>query len=469
MSPSAFRATAREIADACCGRIVSGDPHAVAAGVQSDSRALQPGNAFFALRGERFDGHGFIPQAVEIGSRVIVVDNVPDGVHLPQSVAVVQVVETERAMLALAAWHRTRLGARVIAITGSYGKTTVKEMLGAMLSRCATCTTAPRSYNNRIGVALTLLSASPQDAFVVLEMGTNAPGEIDELARAARPHIGVITAIAAVHTEGLGSLEGVRDAKAELIPHLPGDGLLVLNADQALCQALGARFDGWVLTFGEQKKASVRVTHIDATPEGCTFETLANRFALRSPARYNALNAAAALCVAHELDVPAREARAALAVLAMPALRYEIRQLAGVRFVLDCYNSNPDALRTTVKSFVAEPAGGTRILVCGDMLELGAESARIHRKLGRELARSGLDMLVAVGPMAAHMLEGWDAVASAERAAVQFETAEDAWRPLQHMLQPGDAVLVKGSRRMKLEAIVERIAAAADSSQKEVA
>jgi len=469
MPTSAFRATAREIADACRGHIASGDPHAVAAGVQSDSRALQPGNAFFALRGERFDGHDFVAQAVEIGSRVVVADNVPDGVHPPHRVAVVQVDETERAMLALAAWHRTRMDARVIAITGSYGKTTVKEMLGAMLSRYATCTVAPRSYNNRIGVALTLLSASPHDTFVVLEMGTNAPGEIDELARAARPHIGVITAIAPVHTEGLGGIEGVRDAKAELIPHLPADGLLVLNADQAPCASLAERFDGWVLTFGEQKKASVRVTRIDTTPDGCTFETLGNRFALRSPARYNALNAAAALCVAHELDVPPLEAHSALAALKMPALRYEVRELAGVRFVLDCYNSNPDALRTAVANFASEPAGGTRILVCGDMLELGAQSARVHRELGRELARSKLDMLVAVGPMAADVLAGWDAVASAERAGMHFETAEDAWYPLQRMLRPGDAVLVKGSRRMKLEVIVERIAAGAAASRKAVA
>jgi len=469
MPPSGFRATARQIANACRGRIVSGDPRAVAAGVQSDTRALRPGNAFFCLRGKRFDGHRYISQAVVMGSRVLIVDSMPDGVYPPRDVAVVRVADTERAMLALAAWHRLHLHARIVAITGSYGKTTVKDMLGAILSRRATCTIAPRSYNNRIGVALTLLSASSRDEFIVLEMGTNAPGEIAELARAARPHIGVITAVAEVHTEGLGSIEGVRDAKAELIPHLPNDGLLVLNADQVLCAWLGNRFDGQVLTFGKTDGASACVTRINATPDGCSFETLGNRFTLRSAGPYNALNAAAALCVARELDVRPKDARAALAALELPALRYQIQELEGVRFVLDCYNSNPQALRTAVETFVCEPASGMKVLVCGDMLELGPQSARIHRELGRELAQSGLDVLAAVGPMARHMLAGWDSAAPATRAALHFDSAEDAWRPLQHMLQAGDSVLVKGSRLMKLEVIAERIAAAPRSARKEAA
>jgi len=466
MPPSAFRASAREIANACRGRIVSGDPCAVAGGVQSDSRALRPGNAFFALRGERFDGHRFICHAVVMGARVIVVDNMPGALYPPHDVAVVRVDDTERALLALAAWHRTRLHARVVGITGSYGKTTVKDMLGAILSRRAPCTIAPRSYNNRIGVALTLLAASPRDEFVVLELGTNAPGEIDELARAARPHIGVITAIAPVHTEGLGSLEGVRDAKAELIPHLPDDGLLVLNADQRLCAWLGNRFKGQVLTFGKTEDASACVTRVNATLDGCSFETLGNRFALRTGARYNAFNAAAALCVARELGVRPQEARAALAAMELPALRYQVRELDDVRFVLDCYNSNPQALRTAVENFVGQPANGMKVIVCGDMLELGPQSARIHRELGRELAESGLDMLVAVGPMAAHMLAGWDSAAHATRAALHFGTTEAAWKPLQRMLQAGDSVLVKGSLRMKLETIVERIAATHSSAKK---
>ncbi len=445
------------IAAACGGRIVCGAPEATAASVCTDTRTLQPGQAFFALRGATYDAHDYLPQAASAGAAVLVVERVPDGWTAPEGTAVVQVADTERALLALASHHRRSFRGRVLAITGSFGKSTVKAMSAAILSRAGRCTAAPKSYNNRVGVAHTLLSASPDDAYVVLEMGTNHPGEIDELARAARPHLGLITAIGEVHLEGLGDLAGVREAKAELIRHVAAPGRLVLNGDCVLCASLAGRCPGWVRTFGMRPGCTVQPRRVARDGSGWSFEALGQAFTLPMGGRYNVLNAAAAICAAQELGVPAATAAEALATAELPALRYERRRLGGVLFVCDCYNNNPTAMRAALESFMSEPAGGSRVVVCGDMLELGRESRRIHRRMGAELAASGVDMLFAVGPLAKAMLVGWQDRRRPSQVALHFDTAEEAWMPLWQLVAAGDSVLLKGSRKMGLEVIADRI------------
>ncbi|MHC4592181.1 MAG: UDP-N-acetylmuramoyl-tripeptide--D-alanyl-D-alanine ligase [Planctomycetota bacterium] len=460
---------AAQIAEACGGRVVCGDPYAVAHGVSTDTRSLRPGEVFFALVGPNHDAHDYLPAAGEAGARTLVAQRLPSEWPAHESPAVVLVSDTRRALLALAAWHRRHLRARVAAVTGSYGKSTVKEMTGAILTREHTCTVAPASYNNRIGVALTLLSATLDDDFVVLELGTNHPGEIDELAAAAKPDLGVITAIGEVHLEGLGSIEGVREAKAELIPHLPSGGTLVLNADDALCSSLAERFDGQVRSFGLASNAWVRPERVHAHDDGWQFDARGWVFRLRSGPQHNVINAAAAVCAATALGASLRDASQALAGFCPSPMRYERVELGRVTFVRDCYNSNPPAMLAALKSFLLERNPGRKFVVCGDMLELGERGPALHREVGAQLAASGVHGLVAVGELARHLIEGWHKRALPSQCAFYFRSAEEAWSPLWWELEPGDAVLIKGSRAVQLEKVTDRIADYLGTERKEAA
>lgn len=461
--------TAGQIAEACAGAILCGSPAAQANGICTDTRSLQPGQAFFALVGTQHDGHGFLAAAEAAGAPVLVVQRPVEAWSPSAETTVIRVFDTARALLALAAWHRGRLKAKVIAVTGSYGKSTVKEMIGAILAGSARCAVAPASFNNRIGVALSLLSAKGDEDYIVLEMGTNHPGEIEELARAARPDLGVITAVGEVHLEGLGSLEGVREAKAELIPHVSPEGTLVLNADNAPCASLAARFSGRTLTFGLTAGTTVRPECIRPSGDGWSFSALGWVFELPNGPRHNVLNAAAAICAATALGAPVRNAVTALADFRPPHMRYERLNLGGVTFICDCYNSNPPALRAALESFLLESNPGRKVVVCGDMLELGDQGPRLHQELGRELAASGVHVLVAVGELARHLLEGWHSRAFPAQTALYFRSARDAWSPLWGELRPGDAVLLKGSRAVRLEVITQSIAAFLNSRGKEAA
>jgi UDP-N-acetylmuramoyl-tripeptide--D-alanyl-D-alanine ligase len=435
-----------------------GDPLRRACGVSTDTRRLQAGQAFFALTGSRFDGHDFLALADGCGAAILVAERVPeDAVPSPQA-ALVLVSDTSRALLDLASARRRYLRARVAAVTGSYGKSTVKQMLGAVLSRESCCTIAPASYNNRIGLALTLLSASADDDFVVLEMGANHAGEIAELACAARPELAVVSAIGEAHLEGFGDLRAVQAAKAEVVDGLPADGTLILNADDPLCMELAEGFTGSVRTFGQAAHADVRPSALRRAPVGWQFEIGAWTFCVPSSARYDVLNACAAVCAAAALGASPLAAAAGIRCLRKPAMRYERMDLGGVTFFCDCYNSNPPALRAALASFAEEAAAGRHIVVCGDMLELGSRSAELHRECGAAAAESGADALFAVGGMAGSLIEGWRGAALTGVNAYAFATAEDAWEPLWWELQPGDCVLIKGSRGVRLETIVERVA-----------
>ena len=453
MKLSRITFSAEEIANACGGRVVRGSGRTTAIGVSTDSRKTRRGEAFFALVGFRHDAHRFLAQAAEAGARVLVVQRDLGRLRLPPSCAAVMVEDTTDALLGLAALHRSRLRGKVLAVTGSCGKTTVKDMAAAMLSRHGQCTAAMQSFNNKVGLSTTLLSAAESDDYIVLEMGTNHPGEIDELARCARPHLAVITCIGESHLEGFGSLDGVRDAKAEIIPHIEPDGALVLNADDPLCRGLGERFGGQVLTFGLSVEADVRPAMLRQTGSGYVFRACGCTFSLRVPGLHNLLNAAAALSASVWAGVSPANAAEALANYKLPPLRFEFHTIAGVRFVEDCYNSNPTALRAALRSFLNEPVDGRMAMVCGDMLELGEHAARLHAQMGKELATSKISLLVAVGPLGPHLLEGWQQAAGPDQQAMHFQTAEEAWAPLWEWVRRGDSVLVKASRGMGLERI----------------
>ncbi len=473
MQPPA-KFTAQWIRKACGGqlaggRLADGRPDAGAPAVSTDSRTLRPGEAFVALVGPHHDAHDFVPQALEAGASIVVAERADESRPLPPHAALILVDDTARALTELATCHRRRLKGKLIAVTGSCGKSTVKSMIAVVLGRSARCTAARRSFNNAIGVSLTLLEAEVEDDFVVLEMGANHFGEIEALARSARPHAGVVTCIGECHLEAFGSREGVREAKAELIPHLDPAGLAVLNADDPLCLSLGDRFSGEVRTFGFSRHADVRAVDVRPDGEGTAFRACGVEFRLPAAGHHNVLNAAAAVCVCAWAGVGPQEASEGLAGLRLPSLRFEKRRIGGVTFVLDCYNSNPTAMRAALQAYLDAPAPRRRLVVCGDMLELGEASAQMHRRLGRLLALTRVDALVAVGPMGALVIEGWTQIRASARDALHFACAENAWRPLWEMLRPGDTVLVKGSRAMRMETIATAIADHVEATGREAA
>jgi len=449
--------TAGDIVQACGGRLAAGRPELAADGLWTDTRTMTPGQAFLALIGPNFDAHEFVPQAIEAGARIIIAQRQEESWSLPLDVALIIVGDTTKALMDLAAWHRSRMRGRVIAVTGSCGKSTVKAMTAALLAQAGACTVARKSFNNRIGVSLSLLDAKAVDDFVVLEMGANHFGEIDELARLARPHAAVITCIGECHLEAFGDLKGVRDAKAELVAHLDPEGLLVLNADDRLCLTIASAYKGQVRTFGFARDAYVRPHGLRREGENTVFRVWGRTFRLPAVGQHNVLNAAAALCLARWAGLSLEQVRDGLAEIKMPELRWEKRVLAGVTYLIDAYNSNPTAMRAALAAFLEEPVARRRIMVCGDMLELGAASIPLHRRLGRVLALTGIDSLVAVGPLSRSVVDGWREIASDGREVFHFETAEEAWAAVHAIASPGDWVLIKGSRMMQLEKIVAAI------------
>jgi len=448
--------TAADIAAACGGYPVNGPANMPARNISTDSRRIESGEAFVALHGERHDGHTFVPQALQKGASVAVVERVEPGWNADEA-TLVKVDDTGDALLDLARWHRDRLNATVAAVTGSCGKSTIKNMLSAILSRESSCTAAPSSFNNRVGVPLTLLDADLDDGFVVCEIGANAPGEIDELATCVRPDGAVVSCIGDCHLEGFGSREGVRDAKSEIVPHITEGGTLVLNKDDPLCMTLKDEHDGPVRTFGLSEEAWLTPRGMERRAGSWVFRARGETFHLAAPGRYNVTNAAAAMTLALNVGCSLEAVKEGLAEVSLPPMRYETSEIQGVTVVEDCYNSNPTAARAAVDAFLDQPVAGRRAVVFGDMLELGERAPELHREMGEFLGRRDIQLLVAVGEYGRQVLNGWSSVASSARQAMHFQEPERAWKPVWDKVEAGDGLLLKGSRKVGLERIVNRI------------
>lgn len=451
--------TAEQISTACDGTVTCGPADTVVRGLSTDTRTLRAEQGFIALVGDNHDAHNFLPHALKIGTPLLVVQNGREPRDIPDSTTVISVEDTTRALMDIAAWHRTRIEGTVVAVTGSCGKSTVKTMIGAILSRTGECTVAPKSFNNKIGVSLTLLDTPVQDDYVVLEMGTNHPGEIDELARIGRPHAGLITCIGKCHLEGLGDRQGVREAKAELIPHIQTDGLLSLNADDDMCASLAERYSGQVRTFGLHRGADYQPLIMENVADGTQEQFLLNDhdFHIPLPGRYNVVNAAAAISMARWAGASIDDCRNGLASVQMPGMRFEKENIADTEYILDCYNSNPTATRAVIDTFMRMPVEGRRIVVFGDMLELGDSAPHLHHETGMLMALAHIDVLVAVGDFAEEVVDGWREIASPDQRAMHIPSVDKAWLFVWKLTQPGDTVLLKGSRDIRLERITDAI------------
>ncbi len=430
-----------------------------AAGYSIDSRTIHPGELFFAVRGERLDGHDFIAAAIERGAVGAVVARARVA-SLPDAALAVPLLVTEDPLLALqtlAAHVRRQWGRTVIAITGSAGKTTTKEAIAAALGAKFNVLKSQGNLNNAFGLPLQLLRLEPEHEYAVVEMGMNHTGEIAALARIAAPEWGVVTNVGNAHIENFPDGQaGIARAKFELVAALPANGVAFLNCDDAYVSQFGRDFPGRVMYFGHGPCANLRILSTDEDSAGLhvTFRAgeREGHLTLQLLGAHNALNAMAGVAVALEAGVNLDAAVAALASLAPGDKRGQIIELAGTTILNDSYNSNPEALRSMIHTLAGRPATGRHILVAGEMLELGEHAPALHTACGRAAAESAIDVVIGVRGNAEHLAA---AACAAGVTSVFLPDAEAAGHWLAANLRPGDVVLVKGSRGVRLERAIE--------------
>jgi UDP-N-acetylmuramoyl-tripeptide--D-alanyl-D-alanine ligase len=455
--------TPQEMRDATNGRWLR-EPMATCrpSGVSLDTREIRAGHAFVALKGERFDAHDFCGDAVRLGATLVVVERMPTGI--PSGVAVLGVDDTRRALSDLArAWRARLKDTRVIAVTGSAGKTTTRRLIESVLATEWKGSASPKSFNNDIGVPYTILAARRDHRFLVLEIGMNHPGEILGLAELARPHIAVITMVGRVHLEGLGSVEAIAAEKSSIVAPLGREGVAIVHGDSPLLDAALAErgVPRVIRRFGiAASTLDVRLTGRTVTDRGQRIEVNGSMTAdLQLPGEHNAINALAAIAVGRELGISDANIRRGLELVAPANMRLERTERQGVLFFNDAYNANPDAMAASMRTFMElTPGSARRVMVLGDMLELGSAAAALHREVGRvagELSRSApLDVVVAVGRFAEDVKAGLADAGYRGEAFTYARLDPDSLASLRGHLRPHDRVLLKGSRGSAMERVL---------------
>ena len=430
----------------------------VALGYSIDSRTVAPGELFFAVRGERFDGHDFVAAAVERGAIAAVVSRARVAT-LPDAALAVPLLIAEdplTALQALATHVRRIWGKRVVAVTGSAGKTTTKEAIAIALGAKLNVLKSKGNLNNEFGLPMQLLRLEPEHDIAVVEMGMNHLGEIAALARIAAPDWGVITNVGTAHAENFSDGQaGIARAKFELVAALPATGVAFLNCDDAYVSQFGRDFNGRVVYFGAGPCADPQILSVLEDVTGLHIRYRAGddqgKLTLQLLGAHNAQNAMAGLAVALEAGVDREAAATALQSLAAGDKRGQVIEIGGAIILNDCYNSNPEALRSMIRTLATRPAV-RRILVAGEMLELGDQGPELHADCGRAAAEAGIDLVVGVRGNARHLAA---AACTGGVASLFVPEAEDAGRWMQANLRPGDVVLVKGSRGVHLERAIE--------------
>jgi UDP-N-acetylmuramoyl-tripeptide--D-alanyl-D-alanine ligase len=442
-----------QIMAAIGGNLLQGDPQTPLRGLSTDSRQVQSGELFVALRGEKFDGHQFLEAVARAGAGAAVV---MAPVEAPASLALLQVDDTQSALGAIGRAHRQRFLVPVIGITGSTGKTTTKDLVASVLEQAYPVIKTERNFNNEIGLPLTLLKMQPTTAAAVVEMGMRGLGQIRQLAQIALPTVAVVTNVGISHLELLGSKENIAQAKGELVAELDPTGLAVLNGDDAYVRSMRKLTKAKTVFYGiDAPNLDYRATAIRRQHSGCTFvarvpggELTVN---LPLPGRHNIMNALAAIAVAKELGLSDPAVQTGLNAPVMTGKRLHIIEYHGYRIIDDTYNASPTSVRAALEVLGGGPAESRRFAVLADMLELGPESARFHRELGEYAAAIGVDLLMGYGDLAREYVAGFNTV---RPGATHYRCKTDLIAELRGLLQSGDTILVKGSRSMHMEEIV---------------
>ncbi len=444
----------RTISEVTHGRMLQNGSNARVTGFSTDSRSLQPGDLFIPLRGETFDGHDYLAQAAQHGAAACLTEEIVGGLTVP----LVQVEDTLKALGDLAAFVRNRFSGPVVGITGTTGKTTTKEMLASILMRTGVGLKSAGNYNNLVGVPLTLFGLQENHHWAVVEMGMSERGEIGRLTEIAAPQVGVITNVGRAHLESLGSIDAIARAKGELFENLPSGGTALVNADDPFVLRLPVANGVLRVLYGTSEQAQVRAERIISSNGAVEFTLRIGEGAvavrLPLPGRHNVMNALAAAAAARVLGVPIEDIARGLETFKPCPGRMELVGLPGDILLLeDSYNANPLSMRAALDALHDLGGNGRRIALLGDMLELGLAAKELHQEIGI-IAAQCVDWLFLFGDLAEEIGRGAAGVGFDANHIVTGRTHEAIAAGIINMLQPGDRILIKGSRGMHLEKVV---------------
>jgi len=418
-----------------------------------DSRTISPGDCFFALRGPTHDGHDYVASVFDRGAALAITEH-----QVPAAGPQMIVEDTTRALQSLGRSARQLWNGTVIGVTGSAGKTTTKETIAALVATEFPTGRNLGNLNNHLGLPLSILRLADNAKVAVLEMGMNHEGEIRDLAAIAQPQIGVVTNVGWAHTENFSDgIEGVARAKSELIQALPREGTAVLNADDPRVREFRKLHSGRTILFGfaeGSEAAEVRAENVRLSPQGARFRALGVDFESPLAGRHGVSNVLAGIAAARALGIAPERLRDAVRSLSPGKMRGEQTRVNGVTIINDCYNANPEAMRSMLELLRDTPAT-RRIAVLGEMLELGPEAEALHRSLGRFVAEQGIDAVIGIRGAGRWIADEAIAAGLSGGAALFFDTPEKAGDYLKGFLKPGDAVLFKGSRGVRVERALE--------------
>lgn len=446
-----------EIIKAFCGQIISGDRDTKIKGISTDSRTVKPGDLFFALKGERCDGHQYVTHAMNTGAVGAVISNEFKIEPAHKKFSVIRVKDTTTALGDLARYYRQKLNTTIIGITGSNGKTTTKEMTYHLLSHFGPTAKSQKSFNNFIGVPVTIFEIENRHRYGVLEMGTNAPGEIRRLSEIGAPDVAVIVNISKTHLEGLKSIEGVAQAKAEILENLSKGGVFVYNADNPWCAKIARCFKGKTVGFGFSSQAHIKCTDVKKKGKGYVFELNGHlKIPLPLPGYHNIANCLASFAICKALGHDVCSVKDAFSSFKPPSMRIEHQRIGNITIINDAYNANPESVRAALQYLSEIDAAGRKVFVCGDMLELGNESAQLHKEIGETVSHLNIDLLWTVGKYASEIAKAAKSSGTPERQVISFQDVSEITATEINELRENDIVLVKGSRGMHMENIIEK-------------
>jgi UDP-N-acetylmuramoyl-tripeptide--D-alanyl-D-alanine ligase len=446
------------VATACAGQLVKGSKNILVDRLCTDSRRVQSGDLFFALAGERFDGHDYLAEVAEKGVAAVVVDKDKLADRLPEC-AVIAVDDTRKALGRFAARYRKDFTQPIAAVGGSNGKTTTKELIASVLRQKFPVLWSDASFNNDIGVPLTLLRLEKAQQAAVLEVGTNHPGELAPLVKMIRPRYGILTSIGREHLEFFGDVAAVAEEEGSLAELLPADGKLFIKGDDEWTGRIVKRTRAAVVRVGLAEANNWRAAAIRLDKQGATFRVetavpeFAGEFRINLLGRHQVVNALFAVAIGAEFGLSRAEIERGLAECQPPKMRLQLWEHNGVRVLDDAYNANADSVLAALQTLRDLPCKGRRVAVLGDMAELGAHSEAAHEEIGRCAAELGVGQLFAVGKMA-------PVVARAARSAglnrvFEFPDVETAAAAVKRFVKTGDVLLLKASRAARLERVAE--------------
>ncbi len=444
-----------DVVSATGGRLFSPARVSVLRGFSIDSRSIVPGNVFIAVKGNNFDGHDFIKEAVSGGACLVIAERVPSGHEFTERTPFILVEDSINAMGKVAGLIRKSFGGKVVCVTGTNGKTTVKDVTAGTLSGRYRVLKSKASYNNIFGLCLTLFEMNSSHEAAVLEVGTNHFGEIGHLASIASADIAVITNIGFGHLESFGDRRGVFSEKISLLDKLRDGGTALLNGDDDMLSSV--RSDKHrIIFYGTGDNCEMRLEDIRSVPGGVEFKLNGEKLFFNGEGRHNAYNAAAAVSVAVQMGISVKAAGEEIRKLSLPSMRLEKTVTGGITFLNDAYNANPSSFEAAVETLSGVDRGKSeKWVVAGDMRELGDLSSEMHRAVGRKIADLKINFLVAMGEMGREILKGAVENGMDKRNTHEAVSHEDAARWIKEKASSGATVLVKGSRLMKMEEVIK--------------